>query len=62
MGAVKPAHVQLSHQHVDMRPAQTIVDHYLEATMADRTQAVVAGGSKFYYYFSETTVIVLLNA
>lgn len=45
VGAVKPAHAQLSHQHVDMRPAQTIVDHYLEATMADRTQAVVAGGS-----------------
>ncbi|XP_022199172.2 calsyntenin-1 isoform X1 [Nilaparvata lugens] len=40
----KVAHALLSQHHVEMRP-QTIVDHYLEATISDRTQAVVAGGS-----------------
>lgn len=42
----RPAHAQLSPHHVDMQP-QTIVDHYLESSMSERTQAIAAGGSKF---------------
>ncbi|KAG8322802.1 Calsyntenin-2 [Homalodisca vitripennis] len=36
-----PAHLLLSPQHVKS-PVHTIVDHYLETKMSDRTQAVIA--------------------
>lgn len=45
---VKPMHALMSHHHVDERPAQTLVDHYLEATIADRAPTVITGGSKLY--------------
>lgn len=41
-----PAHLLLSPQHVKS-PVHSIVDHYLETKMSDRTQAVVAPSSKF---------------
>lgn len=59
--AARPAHAQLSAHHVELRP-QAVLDHYMEATMSDRTQAVVATGSKFIsYYFFITQLLAPLS-